>query len=75
MLSFIGMSSQAIQHDDEDYPVPAYLMEPTDPAERERQQNEAEASIAAGHGVPHAEVRAWLLELAAGRYTPPPCDR
>ena len=56
-------------------PVPAELMEPTDPAERKRLLDEAEASIRAGHGTPHSEVRAWLLELAAGRYSPPPCDR
>ena len=48
-------------------PVPLHLVEPTDPAERRRLLAEAEASIAAGHGVPHAQVRAWLTELAAGR--------
>ena len=67
------MSSQAIQHDDEDYPVPAHLMEPTDPAERKRLLDEAEASIAAGHGIPHEQVAAWLLELAAGRPAKAPC--
>ena len=68
------MSELMIDHS-EDYPVPAELMEPTDPAERKRLLDEAEASIRAGHGTPHSEVRAWLLELAAGRYSPPPCDR
>ena len=55
-------------------PVPAELMEPTDPAERERLLVEAEAEIEAGHGIPHAQVRAWLAELAAGRPAKAPCD-
>ncbi len=59
----------------DDYAVPAELMEPSDPAERERLLADAEADIAAGHFTPGDEVAAWLLELAAGRYSPPPCDR
>ena len=53
-------------------PVPAELLEPLDPAERERALAEAEAEIEAGRGVPQERARAWLLELAAGRRTPPP---
>ncbi|MFZ3234443.1 MAG: CopG family transcriptional regulator [Stellaceae bacterium] len=34
---------------------------------------EAEAEIDAGHGVPHAKVREWLLKLARGEMIPPPC--
>ncbi len=55
--------------------VPRELMAPTDPAERERALVAAEAEIEAGCGTPHDEVRAWLMELAAGRSLPPPCDR
>lgn len=33
---------------------------------------EAEAELAAGRGVPHEKVRAWLLDLAAGKRTEPP---
>ena len=55
--------------------MPPELAEPTDPAERERLLVEAEAGIEAGNGTPGEEVAAWLLELAAGRYLPPPCDR
>ncbi len=67
-----------LKHDDDlddDYPVPPHLMEPTDPAERKRRLDAAEASIKAGHGVPHAQVRAWLTELAAGRPAKAPCAR
>ena len=49
-------------------------MDPTDPAERNRLLNEAEASIRAGRGVPHEKVAAWLYELAAGRPAKAPCD-
>jgi hypothetical protein len=55
--------------------VPPDLLEPSDPAERERALVAAEADIEAGNGTPHDEVRAWLLDLAAGRSLPPPCDR
>ena len=34
---------------------------------------EAEAEIDAGKGVPHSRVREWLLKLAKGEITPPPC--
>jgi hypothetical protein len=69
------MSILKNDHLDDDLPVPAHLMEPTDPAERRRLLAEAEASIAAGRGVPHAQARAWLSELAAGRPAKAPCAR
>ena len=40
----------------------------------ERALIEAEAELAAGKGVPHETVRAWLKTLASGRYEPPPCE-
>ena len=49
-------------------------MDPTDPAERNRLLNEAEASIRVGRGVPHEKVAAWLYELAAGLPAKAPCD-
>ncbi len=67
------MSITKTDHDEDNIPVPAHLMEPTDPAERRRRIAQAEASIAAGRGVPHAQVRAWLTELAAGRPAKAPC--
>jgi predicted transcriptional regulator len=35
---------------------------------------EAEAEFDAGEGVPHEKVREWLLKLARGEITPPPCE-
>jgi predicted transcriptional regulator len=35
---------------------------------------EAEAELEAGKGVPHEKVREWLLKLARGEITPPPCE-
>jgi predicted transcriptional regulator len=35
---------------------------------------EAEAEIDAGKGVPHEKVREWLLKLARGEITLPPCE-
>jgi hypothetical protein len=67
------MSIAKLDHD-EDYPVPLHLVEPTDPAERKRLLDEAEASIEAGRGIPHEQVAAWLFELAAGRPAKAPCD-
>jgi hypothetical protein len=32
----------------------------------------ARAEIAAGDGVPHKKVRAWLKKLSGGRIEPPP---
>jgi hypothetical protein len=63
------------EHDEDAYPVPQHLVEPTDPAERTRLVAEARAQIEAGHFTPGDDVGDWLLELAAGRYAPPPCAR
>jgi predicted transcriptional regulator len=35
---------------------------------------EAEAELDVGKGVPHEKVRAWLLKLARGEITLPPCE-
>ena len=35
---------------------------------------EAEAELDAGKGIPHEKVREWLLKLARGEITPPPCE-
>jgi predicted transcriptional regulator len=35
---------------------------------------EAEAELDAGEGIPHEKVREWLLRLARGETTPPPCE-
>ncbi len=35
---------------------------------------EAEAELDAGKGIPHEKVREWLLKLAKGEITPPPCE-
>jgi hypothetical protein len=35
---------------------------------------EAEAEIEAGKGIAHDKVREWLLKLARGEITPPPCE-
>jgi hypothetical protein len=59
----------------QDAGIPLDLLEPTDPAERERALVEAEAEIEAGQGTPHDQVRTWLRDLAAGKAAPPPCDR
>ncbi len=53
-------------------PIPPEILEPLDPEERDRRLAQAEASIEAGKGVSHERVRTWLLELAAGRRSPPP---
>jgi hypothetical protein len=34
----------------------------------------AEAELDAGKGIPHEKVREWLLKLAKGEITPPPCE-
>jgi predicted transcriptional regulator len=43
-----------------------------DAAVEARLDAEAEAEIAAGKGVPHERVRAWLLKLSKGERVPPP---
>jgi predicted transcriptional regulator len=35
---------------------------------------EAETEFDAGKGIPHEKVREWLLKLARGEITPPPCE-
>ncbi len=35
----------------------------------------AEAELDAGKGIPHERVREWLLKLARGEITPPPCEQ
>ncbi len=35
---------------------------------------EAEAELDAGKGIPHEQVREWLLKLAKGEVIPPPCE-
>jgi predicted transcriptional regulator len=45
---------------------------PLDEAEEARLDTEADAEIEAGKGVPHEEVREWLLRLGRGERVPPP---
>jgi predicted transcriptional regulator len=45
-----------------------------DPEAEARAIAEAEAELDAGKGVPHEKVREWLLKLARGEVTPPPCE-
>jgi hypothetical protein len=35
---------------------------------------EAEGELDGGKGIPHEKVREWLLKLAKGEITPPPCE-
>jgi predicted transcriptional regulator len=35
---------------------------------------EAEAELDAGKGIPHEQVREWLLKLTKGEIIPPPCE-
>jgi predicted transcriptional regulator len=50
----------------------ANAFEPEDSAAKGRAIEEARAEFAAGKGVPHERVRAWLNSLLAGRKVPPP---
>ncbi len=45
---------------------------PLDATEEARGDEIADAEIDAGLGVPHETVRAWLLKLTKGVWTPPP---
>jgi predicted transcriptional regulator len=45
---------------------------PPDEAEEARRDAKADAEIEAGKGVPHEQVRQWLLKLARGERVPPP---
>jgi predicted transcriptional regulator len=49
------------------------IFDEVDETEETRAIAEAEAEIDAGQGVPHKKVRRWLLRLAKGKVTPPPC--
>jgi predicted transcriptional regulator len=51
---------------------PASLFDTEDNEAEERALLEAEAQLDAGQGVDHAEVSAWLDELAKGNILPPP---
>jgi predicted transcriptional regulator len=50
------------------------IFEQIDPDEEAAAIAEAEAELDAGKGVPHEKVREWLLKLARGEITPPPCE-
>jgi predicted transcriptional regulator len=50
------------------------IFEQIDPDEEASAIAEAEAELDAGKGVPHEKVREWLLKLARGEITPPPCE-
>jgi hypothetical protein len=54
-------------------PDPPSILEEVDDAVEARAIAQAEEEIAAGLGVPHARVRAWLKRLAKGEDVPPPC--
>ncbi len=45
---------------------------PPDEAEEARLDAQAEAEIDAGKGVPHKQVREWLLKIGRGEKVPPP---
>ncbi len=45
---------------------------PLGEAEEARLDAAADAEIAAGLGVPHEQVREWLMRLAKGEKVPPP---
>jgi predicted transcriptional regulator len=53
---------------------PKSILEQIDPDEEAAAIAEAEAEFDAGKGVPHEKVREWLLKLARGEITPPPCE-
>ena len=57
---------QKLKVDGDCPPVPAALLEPTDPAERERLLTEAEAAIESSHGIPHGEVRGVVDGVSSG---------
>jgi len=51
---------------------PADAFEPEDTAAKERVITKARAQIAAGKGVPHERVAAWLRDLSNGIRRPQP---
>lgn len=52
---------------------PTTAIAETDTEEEKRAIAKARAEIAAGKGVPHAKVQAWLKKLRDGKVEPPPC--
>jgi predicted transcriptional regulator len=50
------------------------IFEQIDPDEESAAVAEAEAELDAGKGVSHEKVKEWLLKLANGEITPPPCE-
>jgi len=50
------------------------IFEQIDPDEESAAVAEAEAELDAGEGVSHEKVKEWLLKLANGEITPPPCE-
>jgi predicted transcriptional regulator len=50
------------------------IFEQIDPDEEASAIAEAEAELDASEGIPHEKVREWLLKLARGEITPPPCE-
>lgn len=51
---------------------PASIFDSEDPDFEEQALREAEAQLDAGKGIDHAEVSAWLAELAKGKRISPP---
>ena len=51
---------------------PATIFDSEDPNFEEKALREAEVQLDAGKGIDHAEVSAWLAELAKGNRIPPP---
>lgn len=52
---------------------PKSVFDEIDEQEEARAIAEAEAEIEAGQGLPHEKVRKWLLKLAKGKISKPPC--
>ncbi len=54
-------------------PEPKSILDlPLDEAEEARLDAAADAETEAGLGVPHEQVRDWLMRLAKGEKVPPP---
>lgn len=51
---------------------PATIFDPPDDDAEERALRDAEAEIDAGKGVPHDQVRRWLLSWGTDQELPPP---
>jgi predicted transcriptional regulator len=50
------------------------IFEQIDSGEEAAAVAEAEAELDADKGVSHEKVREWLVKLARGEITPPPCE-